>query len=123
MAAHRHRLLAGRARLHGRPDYVSPDATIVTAFIMKNPAAIVDEMMSFRQVSAIDAKQALADAQQKTGVDLRNDLAAALGGRVLLPLDGSCHPVPSWKLVIEVYDPVKVQSTLQKSWRPTIARP
>lgn len=98
----------------GALDYVSPEATIVTAFVIKNPAAIVDEMVSFKQVTAIDAKKALADAQQATGVDLRNDLAAALGGEFSLSLDGSAIPVPSWKLVIEVYDPAKVQATLQK---------
>src|SRR5437763_3734650 len=81
---------------------------------MKSSFALVDEMVSFKPTSAIDTKQALSDAQQQTGVDLRNDLAAALGGEFSLSLDGSAIPVPSWKLVIEVYDPMKVQSTLQK---------
>src|SRR5258707_15478838 len=81
---------------------------------MKSPAAIVDEMVSFKQVTAIDARKALADAQQQTGFDLRNDLAPALGGEFSLSLDGSAIPVPAWKLVIEVYDPVKVQATLNK---------
>src|SRR5258707_15553960 len=81
---------------------------------MKSPAAIVDEMVSFKQVTAIDARKALADAQQQTGIDLRNDLAGALGGEFSLSLDGSAIPVPSWKLVMETYDPAKVQATLQK---------
>ena len=45
---------------------------------------------------------------------MRNDLAMALGSEFSLSLDGSAIPVPSWKLVTEVYDPVKMQAALQK---------
>jgi hypothetical protein len=31
-----------------------------------------------------------------------------------LALDGPAFPVPSWKLVIEVYDPIRFQATIQK---------
>jgi len=98
----------------GALDYVSPEATIVTAFVIKSPAAIIDEAVSARQFTAVDAGKAIAEAQRQTGVDLRNDLAAALGGEFSLSLDGSAIPVPSWKLVVEAYDPAKVQATLQK---------
>jgi len=37
-----------------------------------------------------------------------------LGSEFSLSLDGSAIPVPSWKLVTEVYDPVKMQAALQK---------
>jgi hypothetical protein len=47
-------------------------------------------------------------------VDLRNDLAAALGGEVAMALDGPLLPMPSWKIAIEVYDPVMLQSTIEK---------
>jgi FecR protein/Putative zinc-finger len=98
----------------GTLEYVSPDATIVTAFVVKNPAVILDEIGTVRGLTAVDASKALADAQQKTGIDLRNDLAAALGGEFSLSLDGPALPVPSWKLVIEAYEPAKVQSTIKK---------
>ena len=45
---------------------------------------------------------------------MRNDFAMALGSEFSLSLDGSAIPVPSWKLVTEVYDPVKMQAALQK---------
>ena len=98
----------------GALDYVSPDATIVSAFVIKNPAVIFDEIGSVRSLTSIDPNQALADAQKQTGIDLRNDLAAALGGEFSLSLDGPALPVPSWKLVIETYDPAKVESTIRK---------
>jgi hypothetical protein len=58
--------------------------------------------------------QTRADLQQQTGPDIRNDIAASLGGEFSVSLDGSPFPVPSWKLVSEVYDPARLQASLHK---------
>jgi hypothetical protein len=58
--------------------------------------------------------QHLAAVQALLGVDLRNDLAAALGGELAMAQDGPLLPLPSWKMAVEVYDPVKLQATIQK---------
>jgi hypothetical protein len=98
----------------GALDYVSPDATLVTAFVVKNPAAIVDETLALAQRSPAAAGKALADARQQVGFDVRGDLAASLGGEFAVALDGPAFPVPSWKLVAEVYDPSRFEATVQK---------
>jgi ferric-dicitrate binding protein FerR (iron transport regulator) len=99
----------------GTLDYVSPDATIVTAFVVKSPGAIVDGLVSLQNRNvAASAEKSLSDLREQTGVDVRNDFAAALGSEFSLSLDGSAIPVPSWKLVAEVYDPVKMQTALGK---------
>jgi hypothetical protein len=98
----------------GALDYVSPDATLVTAFVVKNPAAIVDETLALQQRSPAAADKALADARQQAGFDVRADLAASLGGEFAVVLDGPAFPVPSWKLVAEVYDPDRFEATVQK---------
>ena len=98
----------------GALDYVSPDATLVTAFVVKNPAAIVDETLALAQRSPAAAAKALADARQQAGFDVRSDLAASLGGEFAVALDGPAFPVPSWKLVAEVYDPARFEATVQK---------
>ncbi len=100
----------------GALDYVSPDATLVTAFVVKNPAAIVDQTWRSQQRSPAAADKALADARQQTGFDVRSDLAASLGGEFAVALDGPAFPVPSWKLVAEVYDPARFEATVQKVW-------
>jgi hypothetical protein len=98
----------------GALDYVSPDATVATAFVVKNPAAIVDETLALAQRSPAAAAKALADARQQAGFDVRGDLAASLGGEFSVALDGPAFPVPSWKLVAEVYDPSRFEATVQK---------
>ena len=98
----------------GALDYVSPEATIVTAFVAKSPVNILNELVGLQQHSPAATEKAFADLQLQTGIDLRKDLAAAMGGEFSLSLDGAAIPVPSWKLVAEVYDPARMQATLGK---------
>jgi ferric-dicitrate binding protein FerR (iron transport regulator) len=98
----------------GSLDYISPEATLVAAFVVKSPAAIVDEVAGVQQRSPAAARQAIDELQQKVGFDVRADLAASLGGEFSISLDGPPFPVPSWKLVAECYDPARLQATLQK---------
>ncbi|MEO8373462.1 MAG: FecR domain-containing protein, partial [Candidatus Solibacter sp.] len=99
----------------GTLEYVSAEATIVTAFVVKSPTAIVDGLVDLQSGGASGSGQkSLAEVKATTGVDVRNDLAMALGSEFSLSLDGSAIPVPSWKLVTEVYDPAKLQAALQK---------
>jgi hypothetical protein len=97
----------------GALDFISPQATLAWAAAVKQPSAIIDEIMTMQQSNPAFA-QHLAEIQALLGVDLRNDLAAALGGEVAMAQDGPLLPLPSWKLAVEVYDPVKLQSTIQK---------
>jgi ferric-dicitrate binding protein FerR (iron transport regulator) len=98
----------------GALEYISPEATLVTGWVVRNPAAIVDELVSTYQRSPAAAAKAFEDAKIETGIDIRNDVAAALGGEFSLSLDGPAIPVPSWKLIVEVYDPARMQNTLSK---------
>jgi len=99
----------------GSLDYISPEATFVAAFVVQNPAAIVDQVVGLQQRSQQGAEKALAEAQQQTGIDVRNDLAGSLGGEFALAVDGPLIPTPSVKLIAEVYDPARFQATLQKT--------
>ncbi len=95
----------------GSLNFFSPDANLVAAFIVKNPVTIFDELLSIQPELADE----LAQVQAEHGFDLRNDLAAALGGEVAIGVDGPLVPSPSWKLVAEVYDPARLQRTFQQA--------
>jgi hypothetical protein len=95
----------------GSLSFFSPDANFVSAFVVKSPVSILDEMLSIKPEFARE----LADAQAKHGFDLRNDLVAPLGGEIAMGVDGPLLPTPSWKLVAEVYDTARLQQTFQKA--------
>ncbi len=104
--------LAAPASL-GALDFISPQATLAWAAAVKQPTAIIDEIMTMQQSNPAFA-QHLAEVQALLGVDIRNDLAAALGSEIAMAQDGPILPLPSWKIAVEVYDPVKLQATIQK---------
>lgn len=93
----------------GALDFVSPDASIVSAFAVNDLRAALDELFA----KAPEFREELAKAEAEVGVDIRNDLAAAFGAEFVIALDGPALPVPSWKLVAEVYDPGKLQMTIE----------
>ena len=95
----------------GSLSFFSPDANLVAAFVVKSPVTILDELLSVNP----DFARELADAQARHGFDLRNDLAAPLGGEIAMAVDGPVLPTPSWKLVAEVYDPARLQQTFEKA--------
>jgi hypothetical protein len=95
----------------GSLSFYSPDANIVGAFVVKDPVTIVDEMLAINPEFGAELDKLRAEH----GFDLRNDFAAALGGEVALGVDGPILPEPSWKLVAEVYDPVRLQQTFERA--------
>ncbi|HUJ21078.1 MAG TPA: FecR domain-containing protein [Bryobacteraceae bacterium] len=97
----------------GALDFVSPDASFAVAFVVKQPKAALDEL--FSAIQAVDPNFAggQADFESHIGVSLVNDLAAPLGSDVAFAIDGPILPVPSWKFAIEVYDPAKLQQSIQ----------
>lgn len=98
----------------GSLEFVSPDASIVTAAVIKNPRSIMEEVFQIIGSSDSNFEEDLARFESKTGVNVLSDLAAPLGGEVTLAFDGPVLPTPRWKLIFEVYDPATLQSTIEK---------
>jgi FecR protein len=84
----------------GALDYVSPDAAAAVAAVVPNSGAIVD------QLKVIAPKELGA---------VREALAGSLGGEFAIAVDGPLMPIPSWKLIAEVYDPAAAQAALQQA--------
>jgi len=104
----------GEAGPMGALEYVSPDAFAAACFLLKDPALIVDEISQILQSSDGDTWQNLLDFQTKQGVNIREDLAVPLGTEFLFAVDGTLLPKPSWKIVAEVDDPVRLQKTIEQ---------
>jgi FecR protein/Putative zinc-finger len=98
----------------GSLDFVSPDASMVTSAVIKNPRSIMEEV--FQMIGSGDPNfdQDLAKFEARTGVNVLNDITQPLGGEVTMAFDGPVLPTPRWKLIFEVYDPPTLQSTIEK---------
>jgi len=98
----------------GSLEYISPDANLVAGFVVKNPRALVDDLLGVLNTVSPDLNKKLAELQNDHGVDLRKDFAAPLGGEYAFAIDGPILPTPSWKLVFEVNDPAHLQQAFER---------
>jgi len=97
----------------GSLNFVSANATAVASAVTKQPASMFDDLV--RLVQAHNQSNVSAELEQEEasiGVDLRNNLAGALGGEVTFAVDGPVLPKPSWKLIAEVNEPSALQQSI-----------
>ena len=98
----------------GSLEYISPDANLVAGFVIKNPTAVVDDLLRVINSVSPDVKTHLDKLESEHGLNVRDDFAAPLGGEYAFAIDGPILPTPSWKLVIQVNDPARLQQTLER---------
>ena len=96
----------------GSLDFVSPQASLAVAAVTKDGADMFDDLLRVVSATDPDALHELAELQRVLGIDFHEDLAAPLGGEGAFAVDGPVLPVPSWKLVLEVYDPEILHHTI-----------
>lgn len=98
----------------GSLEYISPDANVVAGFVVRNPTALVDDLLGVVETVAPDLRNNLNRLQAERGLDIRKDFAAPLGGEFAFAIDGPILPTPSWKMVFEVNDPEHLRQTLER---------
>ena len=82
----------------GSLDFISPDATFAASFVVNNPAALLSQVSTTAFL----------------GVDLKQDIAATMGGEVTIAVDGPLLPMPSWKIAVEVNDPARLEWSIEQ---------
>ena len=98
----------------GALDFVSVHAQGAAAFVFKGPSLVFDDALGLIATHDPRAREELARLESKLDLSLREDLAATLGGEFALALDGPLLPTPALKLVVEVYDPARLQASLER---------
>jgi hypothetical protein len=76
--------------------------------------ALVDDLLRVLDTVSPEISRTLEKQQTAHGLDIRNDVAAPLGGEFAFTIDGPILPTPSWKMVFEVNDPQHLQQTLER---------
>jgi len=98
----------------GALNFVSPDANVVAAFVVREPSSLVEELLGYLETASPRIRQDLKVLETDYGLKLREDFAAPLGGEFAFALDGPLLPTPSWKMIFEVYDPARLQQTFER---------
>lgn len=99
----------------GALDFISPNANVATAFVVKKPELLVDDLLGFLETVKPDLRRQMQEIEKSQGFSIRNDFAAPLGGEFAFAIDGPILPTPSWKVVLEVYDQAKLQETFERA--------
>jgi hypothetical protein len=95
-------------------EFISPEANLVSAFLLKDPAQLVEDLLAILGPSGANLEEQLQLLAQTADTNLLEDLAATLGGEIALAVDGPMLPTPSWKVITEVYDAPRLQNTLER---------
>jgi len=96
----------------GSLSFISPEAKLVVAAVLKDPVQLFDDLGRFTE----DGLPAgLAEMETMMGLSVRDDFMATIGGEIAFALDGPLAPKPTWKMVLEVYDPARFQWALDQA--------
>jgi len=98
----------------GSLNFVTPNAAVAVAALSKDPKSIVDDLIAMTVPNEGSQQNGFTELEEKLQINIRDDLAANLGGDFLLSLDGPVLPTPSWKAVIEVNDSDRLENTLER---------
>ncbi|HYO63569.1 MAG TPA: FecR domain-containing protein [Pyrinomonadaceae bacterium] len=98
----------------GALEFVSPEANVAAAFVVKEPTMLVDDLLGFLETVEPNLRKQLRELEAQQGFDIRRDFAAPLGGEFAFAVDGPLLPTPSWKMVLEVYDQPRLQQTFER---------
>jgi len=99
----------------GSLEFVSPDAYVAASAVSKDGVEMFDDLLEFATAQDVMALEQLRLFEGIIGIDLREDFAATIGGEATFALDGPMLPVPSWKLIVEVYDSGTLIHTLGRA--------
>jgi len=97
----------------GTMDFVSPNAAFSVSMALREPGWMLNDLFRSLRADNPNFDEDIDRMNRETGVRI-HDLATALGGEFTFAIDGALLPLPSWKVAVEVYDPAKLQMTLER---------
>jgi hypothetical protein len=80
---------------------------------VKQPDLIIEDLLNLGESLHKGAGDELRRAESQLGIRFRDDIAASLGNDVTIAVDGALIP-PSWKFIVEVKDPARIQQVIEK---------
>lgn len=98
----------------GSLDFVSPEAKLVASVVFEDPVKMFDDLQGVVGSDGNGFGEFIQLFRSEHGIDLRDDFFGALGGELTFALDGPLLPTPAWKVILEVYDPARLQFAIEQ---------
>jgi len=98
----------------GSAEYVSSDAVLAISACTRNPRQAFDELVAMLRPLSPGFTQSLADVEAKLGVNVANDIAAAIGTDFTFAIERPTLPLPGWVAVVEVYQPGQLDAAIRR---------
>ena len=96
-------------------DFVSPMAVLAATVRLSNPPQIFDDVAALANASNHNASAPVTQMETAVKLSLKEDLLRYLGPEVTLELDSFRPPEePTWRAILQVNDPDRLQATLTK---------
>lgn len=99
----------------GSLNFFSSDTSFVNAIVLRSPEEIFSEIKQLAVLASGESWEDL-DIEPSIERELRDNFIASLGGESAVGLDGPALPTISWKLVLEVYDELLLQETIERTF-------
>jgi TonB family protein len=96
----------------GSLEFVSPKAMMAGAVRLKDPAEIFDDVKNLATASNPNAFASVAQMEQALRLSFKEDLFRRLSGELGWEVDNITPPNATWKVILGVNDPDRLQTTL-----------
>jgi type IV pilus assembly protein PilA len=93
-------------------DFVSPKALMATAFLLKRPVEIFDDVKEMVDIGSPQAFAMLPQFEQNLNISIKDDLLAQLTGELAFELDDFSKDSIAWKAFARVNDAERLQKTI-----------
>ncbi|MBI3279794.1 MAG: FecR domain-containing protein [Acidobacteria bacterium] len=98
----------------GSAEYISSDAVLALSASTRNPRQAFDELLEMLGQGTSRLGAELRRFESETGVNVGNDIAAALGTDFTLVIERPAIPIPAWVGVAEVLQPALLESAIRR---------
>ena len=98
----------------GSAEYASPNAILVVSASTRNPRQAFDELIAALGRVSSNIPDELNKFEQKTGVSVSQDIAAALGTDFTVAIERPTVPLPGWVGAFEVPQPALLDLSIRR---------
>ncbi|MFN3323718.1 MAG: FecR domain-containing protein [Bryobacteraceae bacterium] len=98
----------------GSAEYASSEAVVVVSASTRNPRQAFDELIALGGQGDSGLLNVIRHIESDIGVDLSNDLAAAIGTDFTIALERPSLPAPGWFIAVELLQPALFDSTARR---------